>query len=158
MTSEAGNPWERQPSETDKAYAAFCLHRDTPPTLRNLRELSIQLYGHEVTYVRRWSSTYQWAARVVAWDEHLDEITRAAVEEERADAAKDRVVAAREGVKLFKAWVDSAKGQVANLPAGMMPSLLKTCSDLARLEDGESTGRVEGVLSWKELMESVGGN
>lgn len=89
-------PWERQPRETDKAWAAFQIHRDTQPAERSLRNTHEQycrrVLGQEPTSagirsIGRWSSEYNWSWRVQAWDVEVDRRAQEAFIRARIEAA-----------------------------------------------------------------------
>lgn len=59
-------PWDCQPGESPKAYAAFVTYRDMG-TDRTLRAVGQELdKSHQV--LSRWSSQHHWVSRVAAWD------------------------------------------------------------------------------------------
>lgn len=64
-------PWERQPGETDSAWAAFVVYRDDGPGERSLAKLG-RKFGKNKENFERWSSTWDWVARVRAYDVFLD--------------------------------------------------------------------------------------
>jgi len=71
--------WARQPGETSKAYAAFCVYRDMGPK-RGLRETGRRYYEHKIrtnlAQIGKWSSKWNWVARCQAWDDHQDALAR----------------------------------------------------------------------------------
>jgi hypothetical protein len=85
-------PWERQPGEPEKAFAAFAAYRDLGPK-RSLDAVGRQLYGGTQTGRKRdatgrlqeWSRTWQWVERAAAWDGELDRLARL----EQVEAVKD---------------------------------------------------------------------
>lgn len=89
-----GKLWERAPGETDKAFAAFRIYRDLGPEKRSLEAVATKvakkaLKGRgQPTYIKEWSSQNKWVERASAYDDHLDEVRRAA--NERAIAEMSR--------------------------------------------------------------------
>lgn len=87
-------PWERQPGETAKAYAAFCAYRNLGSDKRSLEAVAAKVAKgsrkgkEEPGYIKRWSSTHRWVERAAAYDDHLDEVRRAAHEKAIADMSK----------------------------------------------------------------------
>jgi len=66
-----GEIWERQPGETAKAYAAFCVYRDLGPG-RSL-EKAAQAMGYKSRKnFSIWHSKYEWVKRAEAYDEYLE--------------------------------------------------------------------------------------
>ena len=88
------HPWERQPNETPKAYAAFCVYRRMGPEKRSLEAVAAKarkgrgrgagIPGH----ISEWSRTHRWVERAAAYDDHLDAVRRKA--EEKAIAAMSK--------------------------------------------------------------------
>ena len=60
--------WERQNSDTDRAYEAFEVYRDLGQQ-RSLAKVA-QKSGKHITLIERWSSRDSWAVRVVAFDRY----------------------------------------------------------------------------------------
>jgi len=152
MTDDSRQPWEQQPGETPPAYAAYCLYRDSPPAEQRIRDISIRIYGG--TEVRRcvsdWSQKYHWRDRTCAWLAHKSEMEQAAINEalakERVDAARERLETGRLGVKFAMKWMAKNYLTAEDVAASSIPALLKVCADLARIEDGESTERVDQTM------------
>lgn len=63
------NPWDQQPNETGKAYAAFLAYRDLG-LARSSAEVGRQL-SKSAELIRRWKKQWRWDERVAAWDGHL---------------------------------------------------------------------------------------
>jgi hypothetical protein len=98
-TEKAGVlPFEQQPKESAKAFAAFRAYLDMGPQ-RGLRELARKL-DKSVTLLGNWSAKYDWTSRVQAYAAHMAAIEQAAAERAvalyGADRAKRREVE-REG-------------------------------------------------------------
>lgn len=80
-------PWVRQPGEGARPFAAFQMYRDQPRMERSVRRLA-EAIGRSRTIVGRWSSRWNWVARVAAWDAEQDRLVQAANAEERRAFAK----------------------------------------------------------------------
>ncbi len=64
--------WERQPGESSKAYAVFCVYRDLGPE-RSLEKVVPKLGKRRAKQVlERWSVKYGWVARVHAYDDYIE--------------------------------------------------------------------------------------
>jgi hypothetical protein len=63
--------WERQPTETNKAWSAFLLFRDAVPAERGLKEVAERL-KISVQAVGKWSAKYNWFERVAQYDSFID--------------------------------------------------------------------------------------
>ena len=97
-------PWERQPGETDIAYAGFRAYRDLGegrtiekavavvleawpdiPQRDKRTKLSRASYKNRATH---WSMTNRWVERAAAFDAHMDRFRLAAEEKGRAQMAR----------------------------------------------------------------------
>lgn len=75
--------WERQKSESSKAYAAFCSYRDMGVS-RSLVKIVNIVYGEStegklsanLRQLSTWSSKYGWVVRVEAYDDYLEAKSR----------------------------------------------------------------------------------
>lgn len=70
--------FEQQPKESAKAFAAFSLYLSLGSE-RGLREVARKL-GKSLTVVGKWSSKFDWPARVAAYAAHLAIVEREAIE------------------------------------------------------------------------------
>jgi hypothetical protein len=70
--------FEQQPSESDKAFAAFGVYLSLGPQ-RGLREVARKL-DKSLTVVGKWSSKFDWPGRVAAHGAHLAIVEREAAE------------------------------------------------------------------------------
>lgn len=66
------NPWERQPNESEEAYAAFLAYRDMG-VKRSLRSMGQEgdKRGSFQKRCGRWSSKWRWVDRSAAWDNRI---------------------------------------------------------------------------------------
>lgn len=81
-TLNAGNPWERQKGESEKAYEAFTTYRDMGAK-RSVSAVSERL-SKSRQLISRWKSTWSWDERCREWDNQLQrEAKKAAAEELR---------------------------------------------------------------------------
>jgi len=70
--NEGLRPWQRQPGETEKAYAAFVSYRNIEPPFRSITRVVSEL-GKSRSLIGRWSSEWNWVERAAEWD-HEQEI------------------------------------------------------------------------------------
>ena len=90
------DPWEKQEHETSKAYAAFCTYRGMG-TDRSLAKqaaaVNSELAGSSLTakvrQLTKWSSKYNWVARVKAYDVYLEAKERKKKESDIVKQAKN---------------------------------------------------------------------
>ena len=71
-------PFEQQPRESDKAFAAFSVYLNLGPQ-RSLSLTAKQL-GKSKTLMEEWSRKFEWQVRVKAYAAHLAETERLAIE------------------------------------------------------------------------------
>lgn len=71
-------PFEQQPRESNKAFAAFSLYLNLGPE-RSLATVAQELHK-SVTMLGRWSAKFDWPARVAAHGAHLAVVEREAIE------------------------------------------------------------------------------
>jgi hypothetical protein len=79
-------PWEQQPDEGDRAFAAARLYFEMGKT-RSLRAAAEKL-DKSYTIVGRWSEKYHWVARARAFDAYLHDLEMQMMETEVKDRAK----------------------------------------------------------------------
>jgi hypothetical protein len=91
-------PWEHQPGESPRAFAAFCAYRNLGP-LRSLRAAAEAFYGRlsasVVRQMQTWSGTFNWVERSDAWDLHLDAEARQAKVKAQREMAERHAQEAR---------------------------------------------------------------
>ena len=65
------NPWERQPKESAKAYAAFEMYRALGPA-RSIAEVAKECNKNQ-SLLNRWSGKWKWVARARAYDQQFEQ-------------------------------------------------------------------------------------
>jgi hypothetical protein len=68
-------PWDRQPDETDKAWAAFVIYRDLG-SIRTVARTTKELGKRNPQHVEDWSRKYGWRFRVEEYDRDQDRKAR----------------------------------------------------------------------------------
>jgi hypothetical protein len=143
-------PFEQQPRESDKAFAAFSLYLSLGAE-RSVREVGERL-GKSEGLIERWSAKFEWRSRVAAHAAHLAIVEREAIEtvargkaaewEQRETqlretewAMHERAIAAAE--KALNAFMDKDK-VYANLAD--IARMLEIASKLGRLATGLGDG------------------
>ena len=71
-------PFEKQPRESDKAFAAFSLYLSLGAE-RSTREVG-KLLGKSEGLVERWAAKFDWRSRIAAHAAHLAVVERGAIE------------------------------------------------------------------------------
>ena len=83
-------PWERQPGEPPRAWAAFTTYRDMAAHERSLVKVG-QTFGRTARYVEDLSSRWRWVGRTAAWDNEQDRVKRVAAIKAVEDMARRQV-------------------------------------------------------------------
>jgi hypothetical protein len=73
--------WERQSGESTQAFEAFVTYRDLGDDRSHA--MVAQQLGKSKTMIDRWGKRWGWQARIVAYDNYVDEKRRKALEKER---------------------------------------------------------------------------
>lgn len=94
-------PWDRQPRESSRAFAAFAIYRDLA-SKRTYQQVANRL-GCNGSNIRRWASEWAWYARAFEWDKFLDQLDRETYSYER-HRMSDRL--AKEGMALQAIGMD----------------------------------------------------
>jgi hypothetical protein len=146
-------PFEQQPRESDKAFAAFSLYLSEGPQ-RSLAAVAQKL-NKSVTMLGRWSAKFDWSARVQAHAAHLAIVEREATEaltrgkaaqwvtrqeehrEEEWKMRSELIELAREAIARWK----KAPQRCGTLEG--IARLLDLASKLGRLSSGMPTDRTE---------------
>lgn len=132
-------PWERQKSESAKAYEAFCEYRNMGAS-RSISKVAERL-GKSNQLMSRWSRNNEWVKRCAAWDAEQDRIARLAQTDEIKRMRKRHA-------DLASAMLVKAAKALKNLPEeeinGMTISkMVETASKLERISRGDVGDVVE---------------
>jgi len=88
---EPPDPWERQPTESRAASAAFATYRDQQGR-RSLRRVAHSV-GKTPSVIANWSVQHRWVARCDLWDAELDRVRREATKATVEMAARHATMA-----------------------------------------------------------------
>ena len=128
----AGQPWDRQPGETPKAFSAFALYRDLSPTVRSIVVACAARRKAGGRATERnwevWASRYDWRNRAASADSDLASRRREHMAEELDRAQDAAVVLVR--AALAKVAERIAGLDAEDLAAGQIPAALKTLVEL----------------------------
>ncbi len=133
-------PWERQPGESAKAFAAFCAYRDMNPHLRTQQRVANEK-NISLSSIATWSVTYDWMKRVEAWDDERDRQAMARYHEELDEMHRNHI-------RISKKVMDKVEEAIDNLEIEMVkpsdiPRLIEVAAKLERLSRGDSGEAVE---------------
>jgi len=138
--------WERQPGESTKAYAAFCVYRDLG-TERSLEKAGQMLDKPRTRkWLGEWSAKYKWVERAKAYDDYVEKLKR----KEKEKAIKEM---AERQARIAMAFQEKIIERLQSIdPAELTPTELARWFDVAakieRLNRGEPTeiGKQEVML------------
>ena len=161
--------WERQPTDTDKSFAAFTQYMAMPPAKRSLAVLAESLSNNS-GYARvlyTWSSKHHWQVRARAWDDYQLRLDRDAEQSERLKTRKKRQRMSNDMLGVF---FDALKAELGYIDGratkAVDPSVLAQLTlsytrvfDQSRQEFNdmptqrtELTGNEGGPLSWEQIF------
>src|SRR5262249_27708617 len=86
-------PWEQQPGETTKQFAAFLIYLKLDPSHRSLERVAKKL-KRDQTLLQRWSAQNHWVRRCAAHLRHIEAVEQAALVEARKEAVKRHLTTA----------------------------------------------------------------
>ena len=125
------NLWERQPSETAKAYAAFLLYRDLPAIDRSVsaaRERHQRDTKGTLRQWKGWSMRNGWVNRAAEHDSDLASRRREHTAKELERSQDDALILIRAALAKV---AERIKGMDADeLAAGQIPAALRTLIEL----------------------------
>ena len=119
-------PWERQPGETAKAFAAFLLYRDMPAVDRSVAAAWGRKIGGKQW--ERWCAAHDWVNRAAEHDSDLASRRRERMEKELDRAKDDAAVLIR--ATLAKVAERIQGMDVEELAVGQIPTALRTLIEL----------------------------
>lgn len=139
-TENESEIWEKQPSETPKAYLAFTIYRDLPAHVRTLAK-AFRVYMDDpnrkvvTTAFRKWYEEWKWVERTDAWDKECDRVRRV----QNRNASEDMLKRHANIALLFQnKAVDRMQNiNVDDIPIGVLPYWIKIAVDLERQARGE---------------------
>ena len=111
-------PFERQEGESFRAFAAFVIYRELPPTERSLKRAYSEHNGKPSKvpgFWSQWSVKHEWTERAAAYDAHLDkarqaerEIAERSLAQRRIDFEVENQKRLEERVRKIEAMLDRA--------------------------------------------------
>lgn len=142
---EAIATWGQLPNESEPAWAAFKVYRNSGPT-RSLKKAA-RVVGKVKRLIERWSSRHGWQARVAAWDLEQQDLRRDARVQAISDAEERhgklaRALLGRVAAELgsqVKGRCETCGRSPTKLSAGQVATALKAGVEVERLALGQST-------------------
>ena len=132
-------PWERQPREGERAFAAYLIYRDQKPP-RVMHRVASQL-GRSLALIHRWSSAWNWLERTAQWDNYRlmqrdDDSIEAINEMNDRHAKLAKAMSGKIAQRLQTLQPDE-------LSPGEIGRWMQVVSMVERLSRGEATERVD---------------
>ena len=149
-------PWERQPGETPKAYAAFLHYRDLPAIDRSVAAARGRKIGGKQW--EKWCTAHNWLDRAAEHDSDLASRRRERMAKELERAQDDVFTLARAALAKVAERIQGMDAK--ELAAGQIPSALKTLFELELKALGyedriELTGKDGGPVETKTTAQHV---
>jgi hypothetical protein len=137
VTRAAVPLWERQAGETSKQFEAFVVYRDMED--RTLHKTAAAL-GKSMTPIAHWAVKRNWRFRARAWEDHLQELKLASMEQEVKDMVKRHAVIALGMTNKVAARLSTFDSTA--LSASDMAKWLETAVKVERLSRGQPTDNI----------------
>lgn len=139
--------YDRLFDEAEDAWTAFYRYRDRANPRPSLDAYAAET-GHPASRVKTWAARYDWAARLVAWDQVVDGARQGAtlrgVEEMASRHIRLAKLATDAAEKaLIRIHKDLDTGEFTRLKPHEIARLVEVGSKLERLSRGEATERVD---------------
>ncbi|MEA5030278.1 MAG: hypothetical protein VB056_15490 [Sphaerochaeta associata] len=83
--------WDKQPGESQKAYAWFCRYRDYGVDRSIAKVLQKYIGKASSAVLSRWSVKYDWVKRAETYDEHLEKERRKEYEAHNLEMGKRHI-------------------------------------------------------------------
>ena len=148
-------PWERQPGEPPRAWAAFTTYRDLAPHERSLQKVA-QKFGKTHQWMSQLSSRWRWVGRTAAWENEQDRVKRVAAIKAVEDMARRQVGM---GLLMQKKAADRLNkmtdDEVALLSVWELTRLAETGVKLERIGRGEPIDIDQGATVVIEHQPSI---
>lgn len=130
--------WDRQSTETSRAYALFAHYRDAGPLERSYPKVARD-FGRKVSTIVTIAQRYNWVARAALWDAENERIKRAATIKELEGMARRQVLAGQlfmsKGLKKIQSLTDD---DIALMSTWEAIRLVEVGTRLERLGRGET--------------------
>jgi hypothetical protein len=130
-------PWERQPAESDPAWAAFLVYRDLPPSERSISRV-VSDTGKARSLIAGWCSKWNWKDRAAQYDRHKDRQTSLREIEALARMKENHVILANNALAHLARWIrDVLPGLVPTLSPREFVLLAQFFTELERKAYGD---------------------
>lgn len=125
------NPWDRQPGESDPAWAAFVVYRDMglDRSTAKVREN----VGKSQRLIEGWSSRHSWVMRVQAWDADQDRQWQKTLRRKQ-----------REAIDRNLAVANATMGAVSN-------RIMQLVNDSSKMKPAEAAALMNSALRLQEF-------
>ena len=127
VTEVVAAPWERQPDETSRMFAAFGDYRDMHPTVRSLAKVAEGL-GCSSTHVENLSRQHRWVERATAWDDEQDRQRRVRLLAHREAAEQHYIEISTTALEKIRSALDNLGP--GDLKPHQIPRLLEAINEV----------------------------
>lgn len=147
--------YNRQEDETDAAWQAFCVWRDTPEDERTNRAVSKKI-GKSRALIERWIYMWSWRKRLTAWENEklADEMDN--IKAQHAKAVQQNITIARafknEVVKYIKWFNDNKTDMLADMNPKDVVWIFQTMTSLERQMNEDLIGNEKAAQTEKEQI------
>lgn len=154
--AEPTRAWDRQPGESEPAFAAFVVYRDQESGDRSIRRAAAAL-GKSDTLIGQWSSRHGWPARVAAWDAERDRNFQREQEKARKAAARDHQRLARKILAKVEEAIEQTSPDLLVIDLPSLARLLDVASKMERAAVGEAKEGLDNAAAYRTLWERLQG-
>lgn len=116
-----GDPWDRQPGESDVQFARFNAYLDQEPGKRELRVVAAQ-FDVDPSTISNAADRYRWRDRVALYDSHRTKQRRERIEAQESALAESQMNLARAATQVLSRSVAAVMQSDAVLEPKDMPS------------------------------------
>lgn len=128
------NPWDRQPQESHKSFAAFTIYRDLGGD-RTYQEVAQKLHCSGAN-VRRWAAKSTWHSRAYEWDCYQDQKAQEAQIRGRIRMAERHAETGMVMQSIASAEMDKLRKSLEDIIPGKQPRNLSAKEIVRFLEVG----------------------
>lgn len=151
--SHGAKPWERQPGESATAFACFISYRDQKPASRS-KKASVDLLADDRGMsveeaegsISEMIEKYHWFARVVAWDDLMDQETRQQMANRYDGMAQAHIATAR---MIQSIVVERLQGMTTSEIESLKPNQIVALLSIAQKMEKEA---IESHVNYEEKV------
>jgi len=127
-----GDPWDRQPEESEKLFARFNNYLDQPPGKRTFTAVA-EKHGLEPSTVAEAADRYRWRERAAHYDAHRMRERRAVIAQQEIMLAEQQMVLAGEATEVLRHSIQSIQESGAVLDPKDVPQWARMVETFRRI-------------------------